>query len=227
MEGLKKALAEFPPELPCILYLYKDNNLLAFTEVSTKQVPYLSPLFYLLLQLTSLAGEDERILKDVKRLIYDQGAYKQHSTPPLVPDALVENLVVYMDNFFDDCPWIFLYETEADYYGKAGTKWPEFQGENCPLITFLDVFTQRLVRKPPFFDITLFEEEDEVSLPSATERDMQKWILDWLKKADADYDDALAEAMEIEPSGESLGSSSNEEDSVDEDDEYSKGKDEM
>jgi hypothetical protein len=232
MEGLKKVLDTFPPNLPYVLYLWSQDNLLAFTEVCGKQEPHLSPFFYLILTLTSLEDENEATLKNMKRIMFNPVAYQQEVTPPFVPEPLVEHLVVYMDNFFDNCPWIFLYETKEDHYGRAGTKWPEFQGENCPLITFLGMLAERLLRVPPFFNIKVFEEEDDITLSSVPQIEMQKWMLEWLNSPNEDdvgLEEAMGEAMEVEPSGESLGS----EDSIDEDeeeedeDEDSKGKEEL
>jgi len=222
MEGLKNILAKFPPELPHVLFLWSDNKLNAFTEVNVMQEAYLSPFFYLIMTLTSLKDDN---LYTLKRIMFNTLAYKQSKNPPLFPDDLTEELVVYMDNFYEDSPWIFLHETASDFYPKFHTRWPGFQGETCPLITFLSMLTQRLMRKAPFFNVEFFQAEDDIIL-SPTELEMQKFMLDWLNR---DYEDARAEAMEVEsprreeePSGESLGS----EDS-DEQDEDSKGKSEL
>jgi hypothetical protein len=230
MEGLKKVLQKIPSDHPHVLFLAVDGKLNKFTEVGAAQEAHLSPFFYLLMKINSF--EDQSTLSTMRRIMFNPLAYQAAENPPPMMDSVLEDLRVYMNNFFSDSPWVFLYEVinGAEKIGRVNPEWNMFIGENYPLITFVSLLADRLFRIPPFLVVQNIAEENDLTL-SPYEFEARDFIVNWLTRPDPGYDEALAEAMDLEeePSGESIGSrdSIDAEEDDDDDEDDSKGKGEL
>lgn len=186
MKGLfDEIIGPLHEQLPCFMVLYNTTNEVTSYLLNAKNNGmFQSPVFIWLYQLFCEGGPtftDVAWLKTLKKLLYNEEAYKPSANKDVIPffDVDIQSIQTHMDERFPQYNWLFVYDDCQTAFHFASSN---NNRDECPLIVFLRVLFTYFSRTSPFIDMDSFE-FNILMIPS--ERDLNEAVLAWLKGKDS------------------------------------------